>query len=119
MNKPSVRIGVQDILGTIDEVEEIIRGLQFADFAKNVTARRAIERCVEIISEASRSIPPEIKARFPHIPWRNVHDIGNVLRHAYGRVDDLIIWRVATVSLPERKKAVSQILESLPEESDG
>jgi len=49
MVKRSVRIGAQDILATIDDVEEIIRGLDFADYAKSVIARRATERCIEII----------------------------------------------------------------------
>jgi len=57
-----------------------------------------------------------MQSRFPYIPWRNTHHIGNVLRHAYGRVDDLLIWRVAKNSLPELKGVVTQLLEILPED---
>jgi uncharacterized protein with HEPN domain len=73
--------------------------------------RRAVERGVEIVSEASRHIPDELKQRYPHIYWREISAIGNLLRHEYGRVDDRIIWRVVEEYLPELKDVVTEMLE--------
>lgn len=54
--------------------------------------RMAVERLLEIISEASRFIPPEMKARDRTINWRRLADLGNWLRHAYHRTDAGLIW---------------------------
>ena len=72
--------------------------------------RRAVERGVEIISEASRYIPDELKQQYPHIYWREIAGIGNLLRHEYGRIDDRIMWRVVQRYLPELKVVDLDIL---------
>lgn len=80
--------------------------------------RRGVERCIEIVSEASRHIPEAMKAAHPQIPWRHVRDIGNVLRHGYSGVDDLMMWRVATISLPELRVVLQLMAASLPPDAD-
>ena len=72
--------------------------------------RLAIERCVEIVSEASRHIPSDMKAGHPEVPWQNVADIGNILRHAYRAIDPHIMWKVATHDVAPLRKAVEQML---------
>lgn len=80
--------------------------------AETSSLRRAVERCIEIVSEASRHIPDDLKDRFPNQPWHEIATIGNLLRHHYQRVDDLIVWKIATRSLPDlRKVIVSMIRE--------
>lgn len=87
----------------------------------NRTSRRtacwladAVERCIERISEASRSIPDAIKANYPHEPWRDIATIGNVLRHNYDRVDRCILWAVIITDLPSLKVVITKIAASLP-----
>ena len=60
-----------------------------------------VERGVEIISEASRHLDEDLKDRHPHIPWRKVAGIGNVLRHDYGQVSAPILWALASNDLPD------------------
>ena len=69
-----------------------------------------IERCVEVVSEASRHVPAEQKARFPDVPWPEIAAIGNKLRHDYNRIDDVILWRVASISLPTLRSVIATIL---------
>jgi uncharacterized protein with HEPN domain len=59
-----------------------------------------IERGVLIISEASRHLGDELKARHPQIPWSKVAGIGNVLRHSYENVAAPIMWKLVQVDLP-------------------
>jgi len=59
-----------------------------------------IERGVEIVSEASRHLTAELKARNPDIPWAKVAGIGNVLRHDYGNIAAAIIWKLVRDDLP-------------------
>lgn len=113
MIKRSVRIRLVDIMGAIDDAAEILDGADFAAYQQSVTMRRGIERCVEIVSEASRYIPDELTARESGIPWREVRAIGNRLRHEYQRLEDLVIWRIASRSLPELKQAVQRLLAAI------
>ena len=64
---------------------------------------------LEIISEASRSIPEEMKTLEPDVPWREIAGIGNVLRHDYGVVKPDILWGVRTYRLAALKAAVERI----------
>lgn len=100
---------IDDMLEAIAGIEKAIEGKSFDDFKNDWLLHRAIERAVEIISEASRAIPEDAKATQPNIPWRNVHNIGNVLRHQYHSLSDRIIWNVVVDELPKLKAAVQAI----------
>jgi uncharacterized protein with HEPN domain len=113
MAKRSVRIRVHDILEAIDGAKEILDGRDFADYQKSFPARKGVERCVEIISEASRHIPSDLTDKYPAIQWHSIKAIGNFLRHEYGKVDDLVIWRIAAQALPELRPVIVEIIASL------
>lgn len=59
----------------------------------------AVTRCLEIISEASRRLPDEVKARHPHIRWRGMAGAGNVYRHDYELILDRAVWDTVHASL--------------------
>jgi uncharacterized protein with HEPN domain len=80
----SVDARIGDILEAIDQIDELVS--PYGDptgFLNDRLSLRALERLIEIISEASRHLPLDIKDRHPSIEWRRVGDIGNWLRHAY------------------------------------
>ena len=104
-------IRLHDILENIDAVAEIVADADFAAYRRDVRLRRAVERCVEIISEASRHIPAQAKQKHPEQPWTEIAAIGNLLRHHYERIDDLIMWKIATRSLPALRPAILQMLD--------
>jgi uncharacterized protein with HEPN domain len=94
---------VADILASIGRIRTYLKGYDYEFFSRDDKTRAAIERELEIISEACTKIPHiedqlEIKksqtleARFPSIPWAKIRGIGNRLRHEYGRVDPKVIW---------------------------
>ena len=103
---------LDDILEAIQGVETIVRGMDLDGYKANFIARRAVERCIEIVSEASRHLPADLTGAYPHIPWHDIRGIGNRPRHEYQRVDDLIMWMVATKSLPEMKPAIEEMLKA-------
>ena len=98
-----------DILETIARVELITRGKSLQDFEASWQMRWMVQRAIEIISEASRSIPDEIANTRPEIPWRRVRGIGNVLRHEYEGLSDRIIWNVVIDELPRLKAAIAAL----------
>jgi uncharacterized protein with HEPN domain len=63
--------------------------------------RWLVERGIEIISEASRHLTDELKARRPEIPWRKVAGIGNLLRHAYEHIAPDVLWKLPQADLLE------------------
>ncbi len=82
---------------TRDRLLDVLDAIDKARTA--VGSRFATERAIEIISEASRHIPDDLKATAPDIPWRDVADIGNFLRHVYERTDPKIVWTVVKFRL--------------------
>lgn len=98
------------MLDQIDAITEMIEGATFAAHRRDVKLRPT-ERWVEIISEASRHLPPELTEQHGDQPWPEIAAIGNLLRHEYQRVDDLIMWKIASRSLSEFQPAIVDMLK--------
>lgn len=99
MIKRTIIIRLQDIVAAIDEIGDYLDPPDYSAYEQDGRTRRAVERCIEIISEAVRHIPREMTDRFPEVPWVEIRAIGNLLRHDYQRVADHVIWRTATKHL--------------------
>jgi uncharacterized protein with HEPN domain len=112
----SIRLRLNDIIRAIDGTEGTIEGIGFETFQTVFHMPRTVERCIEIVSEATRHIPDELKAKYPDVPWKQIAGIGNVLRHDYDQVDDHITWDVAKAHFPRLKTVVTEMLALLPEE---
>jgi len=106
---------LHDILEAIERIERITRGKTFTDFENSWELRWLVQRAIEIISEASRAIPDELKNTRPEIPWPRVRGIGNVLRHDYAAISDPIIWKVVTDEFAPLKQAIKAIADQLDE----
>lgn len=78
----------------------------------------AVTRCLEIVSEASRRLPREMRDRHPQLPWRAIMDVGNVYRHAYDNVEEDVVWRTIRQRLPELLAAIEEEIAQLGN-SDG
>jgi uncharacterized protein with HEPN domain len=74
--------------------------------------QRAVERGLEIISEASRSLPDDLKQRAPMIPWPAIAAIGNILRHEYQRVEARLVWNITQQHHEPRRAAIDMLSES-------
>lgn len=116
MLKRSVVVRLRDTLGAIDEAREFFERPDFDFFESNVMVQRAVERCIEIVSEASRHIPAELTDQYPDIPWQEMRAIGNVMRHEYQRVEDHVIWRTATKSFDPLRPIILELIASLEQE---
>ena len=108
----SGRVRLEDIAEAIAGIEQTIAGLDFNGFGQSWPIQRAVERGLEIISEASRRIPEDQKAGFPDVPWAQIAGIGNILRHEYHRVEPALIWNITQTHLPALKRAISTLLSA-------
>lgn len=111
-----------DILEAIDRARELVRHKSFDGFAADWRVRYAAERCLEILSEASRRLPEDLRREQPEIDWRAVADIGNFLRHEYHHTSAKIVWDVIRSRLDPLEAAVRAIglrLAEAEDDSDG
>lgn len=79
-------------------------------FFEDSMVQDAVIRNLEVIGEAVRSLPPELKRRHPEIPWRSITALRNVLIHEYFGVDLEIVWRVVQRRIPTLKRHVEAML---------
>lgn len=108
---------VEDMIRAIGQAQSFVAGMTFAQFELDTKTQRALERCIEVISEASRRIPVRVKKEHPEIPWSNVAGIGNILRHDYRSVASRIIWDTAALHLPPLLRTMRAIEAELRKET--
>ena len=113
MQESSPEIPLRDLLASVEHIERKLEDISLNDFLADLDRRRIVERCLEIVSEASRRLPDVLKERHPAIPWRKVAGIGNILRHDYEEVIPDALWKLAHNDLPVLAAACKAELERL------
>ena len=103
------RVYVRHILEAIANIEADTAGYDFERFRLDRRARQLVERNREILSEASRRLPKELKDLEAHIPWRAIAGIGNVLRHDYHETYPTVLWDTCKKDLAPLQAAVRRI----------
>jgi uncharacterized protein with HEPN domain len=106
---------LRDILENIDAVAAFTSGMDFEKFHADRKTAYAVVRALEIVSEASRRLPDDLKERHSDIDWFAIAAAGNVYRHEYEAVDDSLIWHTATKGLARLRAAVLAESESAAE----
>lgn len=100
---------LDDILGQIANAKIIIERMGQPDRQDHILMNLALERALEIISEASRHIPDTIKVRYPIVPWHEIRAFGNFLRHDYQRIDSAVVWKTAAKDMEPLRQAIEAI----------
>ena len=104
-----------NIRDNIHLARDFLQGLDYDSFRENLLVFYAVTRCLEIISEASRRLPAELKARRAHIPWKEMAGAGNIYRHDYEDVQQRLVWGTVHNRLPVLLAAVEQELADMGE----
>ena len=91
---------LRDILHHIELAANFSAGFDRARFIRDIKTVYAVTRCLEIISEASRRLPNDLKARHPAIGWKQMAGAGNVYRHDYEDVAAEFVWETVERALP-------------------
>jgi uncharacterized protein with HEPN domain len=111
--REAIRRWLNDIRHHIAMAEEFVAGMIDATFKDDNLHLFAVTRCLEIISEASRRLPAELKARHPSIEWRDMAGAGNIYRHDYEDVAAREVWDTLTLHLPPLRAVVEAELAAL------
>lgn len=107
---PTISDRLRHILRSIEEIEALVADKTAQEFAGDRLLRLAIERLFEIVSEASRHLPEQLRKSEPDIPWRRIADLGNRLRHAYHQVDPELLWNILGGDLDALRGAVKRLM---------
>jgi uncharacterized protein with HEPN domain len=110
-----VRPALNAILDAIEGIEAATAGKHLQEYTASWLIRHAVQRGIEIISEASRRIPEDVRVTQPQIPWARIVAVGNMLRHEYHRISDDIVWQIVIHDLPPLKIAIGLIESQLHE----
>lgn len=110
--KKDPQIFLKHILESIEWIEKDTKGMQKTDFLKNVPIQDAVVRRIEIIGEAIRNLPPDLKDENKDVSWQDIMDMRNKIIHEYFGVDLELVWEVVQKDVPELKDKVKEILSS-------
>jgi uncharacterized protein with HEPN domain len=113
----STSLHLQDILRSIRLIESFLDGVSYEQYAADAKTQAAVERHLQIITEAAYRLGDEAGAICPGPDWVAYRGMGNILRHAYRRVQDEVVWETAIVDLPNLKRDVEIALANPIRES--
>jgi len=101
-----------DIIENIAAIRQFTLAMSLKDFVADKRTTYAVTRALEIISEAAKRLPDDLKCRYPNIDWQAVAAAGNVYRHDYEVVDEEILWQTIQHGLTGLEEAVRRELDN-------
>ncbi len=104
---------LNDILGAIDKIERYTSNMNIKDFSTNELVQDGVIRNLEIIGEAVKNLPDEIKRNYPELEWRKIAGLRDILIHTYFGVDLEVLWDIIKNKIPELKEIIKMILSNL------
>jgi len=111
MFKRNWKLFLEDILECIERVERYIEEKKFEIFRSDSKTIDAVIRNLEIIGEAARNIPEDVKEENSSIPWQDIIDFRNRITHGYFDISLEIVWYIIKKELPDLKQKVRKMLE--------
>lgn len=113
--KKDPRIFIEHVLECIEKIEEYVKDATKDDFFRSTQLQDAVIRRIEIIGEAIKNLPMEIKEKYPDIAWKDIVGMRDVLIHGYFGVDLELTWKVAKENVWDLKSKMLKIREDLKE----
>ena len=108
----SVRVLLEDILESIALIEAYTAALSYEGFRSDTVCQDAVIRRLEVIGQAVKALPSELREQNPQVPWREIAGTRDILSHEYFRVDLELVWDMTQHNVPALKESVEAILRA-------
>jgi uncharacterized protein with HEPN domain len=109
----NISLYIKDILQNMRDAEEFIQGLSYGQFVADKRTFNAVVRSLEVIGEAAKNVPDEIRAKNPLVPWKEMAGMRDKVIHLYFGVDREAVWIAVKDRIPAIKPLIEQILKDL------
>ncbi|MEN6513803.1 DUF86 domain-containing protein [Methanoculleus sp.] len=104
---------LDDILDAVEKIEIFTRGMSYEEFSGDDKTVYAVTRALEVIGEAAKCIPREIRENYPGYPWAEMAGMRDKLIHAYFGINRAIIWRTIRDDIPPLRSAMQALRDDL------
>jgi uncharacterized protein with HEPN domain len=111
MKKLEYRDYLEDIVRSIDEINQFTKGMDFKIFASDRKTVNAVLRSLEVIGEAAKKIPEKLRSKYLKIPWKKMAGMRDKLIHEYFGVDLVMIWKVINGELKSLRWEIKKMLK--------
>jgi len=101
---------LKDIIANIEIAQRFIVGLTFETFITDDKTTYAVIRCLEIIGEATKRLPYNLRQQHPEVPWKSMAGARDIMAHDYASIIMKKVWQMAKFDLPELKPQIQKIL---------
>jgi uncharacterized protein with HEPN domain len=109
MTEQSLSEFLQDILDTIADIETFTTNVEFEAFQANREKVLAVVKSIEILGEAVKKIPDDIRTQYPEIPWKAIAGMRDVLVHEYWGIDVNVVWATVQKGFPPLKVVIIEV----------
>jgi uncharacterized protein with HEPN domain len=106
-------IFMEHILECIELIEYYTEDLTKDEFLNSVLLQDAIIRRIEIIGEAIKNLPDDLKTEYPQVPWKSIAGMRDIVVHEYFGIDLNLTWKVVKRDIPSLKEKILEIKEDL------
>jgi len=111
--KRNHKLFVKDILECLEKIDEFLGSMDFEQFREDDKTKSAVVRKLEIIGEAAKNIPKQIRQKYRELPWTDMAGMRDKIAHFYFGIDYSIVWEVIKEKLPEIKPVIQKMLEEI------